>query len=190
MEDNNHLEPSETDASSSSSSGDSSMPSNSATTAMANDASSSAATIEELLMRHSSPLLLDRAATSDDDNDNDDDETAVGVVTPLSSPQVAAIRRKNSSPSPLRLNRPRSNPRVRTPMRIDEHNEDDDDDDDNYEDDTAAAGEGDGRRITITSFASRRVSSLTFNFPFFFFANVIVVDCVVFLRGVPFHNVD
>jgi hypothetical protein len=64
------------------------------------DASSSppaATTPMELLFRHSSPLVLrsGRAATS-----------------PLTE--------RNSSPSPLRLNRPRSNPRNRTPMRAQE----------------------------------------------------------------------
>lgn len=48
----------------------------------------------ELLMRHSSPY------------------TREGIA----SPTVVAEQR-NGSPSPLRLNRPRSNPRNRTPMR-------------------------------------------------------------------------
>jgi hypothetical protein len=46
----------------------------------------------ELLMRHSSPVVRAGSAES-----------------PLSE--------RNSSPSPLRMNRPRSNPRNRTPMR-------------------------------------------------------------------------
>jgi hypothetical protein len=53
----------------------------------------------ELLMRHSSPLVIGAG-------------TAVGGLG-LSSP----LSERNSSPSPLRLNRPRSNPRTRTPNR-------------------------------------------------------------------------
>jgi len=57
--------------------------------------------IEELLMRHSSPLLHG--------------STGEVVTSPLAE--------RTSSPSPLRLNRPRSNPRNRTPMRIAEQEE-------------------------------------------------------------------
>lgn len=67
-----------------------SIPENS--TAMAN------ASMEELLMRHSSPILHS--------------STGRAVASPLAE--------RNSSPSPLRLNRPRSNPRTRTPMRAEE----------------------------------------------------------------------
>ena len=53
------------------------------------------ASLEELLMRHSSPVA-----------------------------RVTALVERNNSPSPLRLNRPRSNPRNRTPMRMTEQEED------------------------------------------------------------------
>jgi hypothetical protein len=52
----------------------------------------------DLLMRHSSPLVTTGA------------RAVVSVASPLAE-------RRNGSPSPLRLNRPRSNPRNRTPNR-------------------------------------------------------------------------
>ena len=52
----------------------------------------------DLLMRHSSPLVMTVGRTN--------------VASPLSE--------RNGSPSPLRLNRPRSNPRNRTPNRANE----------------------------------------------------------------------
>ena len=97
------------------------------------------ASIEELLMRHSSPIFNGR--------------TGEAVTSPLAE--------RNSSPSPLRLNRPRSNPRSRTPMRITEHEEEE------QEGRTSSAAES--GRITIrlgsgsavgsntVSYASRRV---------------------------------
>ncbi len=94
------------------------------------------ASIEELLMRHSSPIFNRR--------------TGEAVTSPLTE--------RNSSPSPMRLNRPRSNPRSRTPMRIPEQHEEDD----------VAGSTTEGQRITIrlgtgsavgantVSYASRR----------------------------------
>ena len=52
----------------------------------------------DLLMRHSSPLVMTAGRTN--------------VASPLGE--------RNGSPSPLRLNRPRSNPRNRTPNRANE----------------------------------------------------------------------
>ena len=83
-----------------------SIPEHSETTPGDNGAATTAdadASIGELLMRHSSPLL--------------NPATGRAVTSPLAQ--------RNSSPSPLRLNRPRSNPRSRTPMRIpEEHHPD------------------------------------------------------------------
>ena len=87
----------------------------------------------DLLMRHSSPLVR-------------------GSVT-------SPVAERNSSPSPLRLSRPRTNPRNRTPMRyesplnantfrIQEEDE---------EEPRMATNEG--RRITIRQFAGRAVGS-------------------------------
>jgi hypothetical protein len=107
-------------------------------------ASTANASIEELLMRHSSPIL--------------NRVTGETVTSPLEE--------RNSSPSPLRLNRPRSNPRSRTPMRIPGHEE---------EQDEIASSTMENRRITIrlgsgsgvgtntVSYASRRVR-LSFGF--------------------------
>mmetsp|Transcript_5976 Transcript_5976/g.14806 ORF Transcript_5976/g.14806 Transcript_5976/m.14806 type:complete len:535 (-) Transcript_5976:2855-4459(-) len=77
--------------------------------------------LESLLMRHSSPLAVvgrpgsagGRRQPGGDDNEYDqdhDDHHFPGLIR----------RNSNSSPSPLRLNRPRSNPRNRTPMRYNE----------------------------------------------------------------------
>lgn len=116
-----------------------SIPENSETTTGASSTSDANASIEELLMRHSSPLLNQR--------------TGEAVTSPLAE--------RNSSPSPMRLNRPRSNPRSRTPMRISEQQEE--------EQAEVASGSG---RITIRlgsgsavgantiSYASRRVCLL------------------------------
>jgi hypothetical protein len=77
-----------------------------------------------LLMRHSSPLILPsgRAATS-----------------PLTE--------RNSSPSPLRLNRPRSNPRNRTPMLV--RQEDHYDDDEEHVQDTIVLRTRVGVSVTV-----------------------------------------
>mmetsp|Transcript_12103 Transcript_12103/g.22502 ORF Transcript_12103/g.22502 Transcript_12103/m.22502 type:complete len:465 (+) Transcript_12103:74-1468(+) len=64
-----------------------------------NDNMENESSMEELLLRHSSPLVL--ASRSGQP----------GVTSPLTT-------ERNSSPSPLRLNRPRSNPRNRTPNRV------------------------------------------------------------------------
>lgn len=76
-----------------------SIPENSEATAGA--MATADASIEELLMRHSSPVF--------------NRSTGEAVASPLAE--------RNSSPSPLRLNRPRSNPRSRTPMRISEEHD-------------------------------------------------------------------
>jgi len=101
-------------------------------------ASTANASIEDLLMRHSSPLF--------------NRMTGEAVTSPLAE--------RHSSPSPLRLIRPRSNPRSRTPMRVLEHEEE-------QEETTSSTRES--RRITIrlasgsgvekntTSYASRRI---------------------------------
>jgi len=88
------------------------------------------ASIGELLMRHSSPLLNRR--------------TGEAVTSPLAE--------RNSSPSPLRLNRPRSNPRSRTPMRIPEHEEEQDD---------IPITENESSRITIRLGSGRGVGAGT-----------------------------
>lgn len=117
-----------------------SIPENSeATTGIPGAPAMTNASMEELLMRHSSPLF--------------NRSTGEAVTSPLAE--------RNSSPSPLRLNRPRSNPRSRTPMRIPEQEE---------EQQEQIGSTTEGRRITIrlgsgsgvgtntTSYASRRVS--------------------------------
>mmetsp|Transcript_8366 Transcript_8366/g.19278 ORF Transcript_8366/g.19278 Transcript_8366/m.19278 type:complete len:465 (+) Transcript_8366:122-1516(+) len=81
------------------------------------------ASIEELLMRHSSPIF--------------NRSTGAAVTSPLAE--------RNSSPSPLRMNRPRSNPRSRTPMRIPEQEEQEE----TAAGSTAAAATTEGCRITI-----------------------------------------
>jgi len=68
-------------------------------------------------MRHSSPVLSRT--------------TGEAVTSPLAQ--------RNSSPSPLRLNRPRSNPRSRTPMRVPEEDHEE----------SASNNTTEGRRITI-----------------------------------------
>ncbi|KAG7362837.1 hypothetical protein IV203_026197 [Nitzschia inconspicua] len=65
----------------------------------------------ELLMRHSSPLLVDRSTAT---------TPRSSVLSFLSPPERCINSNSNTSPSPLRLNRPRSNPRNRTPNRIEE----------------------------------------------------------------------
>lgn len=95
--------------------------------------------IQELLMRHSSPLY--------------NRSTGEAIASPMAE--------RNSSPSPLRLNRPRSNPRSRTPMRIPEGDDEQGD---------IGSSTREGRRITFrlgsgsaigvntASYAARRVS--------------------------------
>lgn len=96
------------------------------------DSSTADASIEELLMRHSSPLFNRR--------------TGEAVTSPLAE--------RNSSPSPMRLNRPRSNPRSRTPMRIPEE--------DVQEEIVGAAAES--RRITIRLGSGSAVGSNTVSY--------------------------
>lgn len=69
--------------------------------------------MEQLLLRHSSPLVLASSVS----------ERSTTTTIPRSNLQQQQRQRSNSnasSPSPLRLNRPRSNPRNRTPNRIQE----------------------------------------------------------------------
>ena len=102
-------------------------------------ASTENASIEELLMRHSSPIL--------------NRVTGETVTSPLAE--------RNSSPSPLRLNRPRSNPRSRTPMRIPEHAEEQDTTENRRI--TIRLGSGSGVGTNTVSYASQRVR-LSFGF--------------------------
>jgi len=96
-------------------------------------ASTENASIEELLMRHSSPIL--------------NRVTGETVTSPLAE--------RNSSPSPLRLNRPRSNPRSRTPMRIPEHAEEQDTTENRRI--TIRLGSGSGVGTNTVSYASQRI---------------------------------
>lgn len=102
-------------------------------------ASTANASIEELLMRHSSPIF--------------NRTTGERVTSPMAE--------RNSSPSPLRLNRPRSNPRSRTPMRISEHEEGNEEEVENSVPEsrriTIRLGSGSGVGTNSVSYASRRV---------------------------------
>lgn len=74
----------------------------------------------ELLMRHSSPLLLDlttRSNATTTTTTSTMDRSNVMFVVSTTASSSGARNNNTASPSPLRLNRPRSNPRNRTPNR-------------------------------------------------------------------------
>lgn len=116
--------------------------------------------LEALLMRHSSPLAVIRPGSagrplSSSSSSNPDAVTGAGdAAATAAAASPTLLERRNSSPSPLRLNRPRSNPRNRTPML--------------YEDpqdrggegaDAAAARRNEGRRMTIRPGAGAAVGT-------------------------------
>jgi hypothetical protein len=88
----------------------------------------------ELLMRHSSPLISIQT-------------TGVRVTSPLAE--------RNSSPSPLHLSRPRSNPRNRTPMRYESP----------LNADAFLPTNNEGRRITIRPMTAGRAVGTTMAAP-------------------------
>lgn len=93
--------------------------------------------IEELLLRHSSPMGPDRRQPN----------------------QPSPLTVRNSSPSPLGLSRPRSNPRNRTPMRFESplHSNTF-----RIPEEPADTNTNEGRRITILPSAGRAVGANNF----------------------------
>jgi hypothetical protein len=113
------------------------------TTAMMIENSNTVDNSIEYLMRHSSPLSV--------------------LVSPRVVSPATERRNSNSSPSPLRMNRPRSNPRNRTPNRATEEGDDDHQPrrqrQQQQQQQVSSNNTNEGRRITIRPMAGAAVGT-------------------------------
>ena len=128
--------------------------------------------LTDVLMRRSSPLVIAERVQQDGISIND---TATSTVVMRRSSTSPHTSRTTTGGSPLRLtNRPRSNPRTRTPMRYESpieantFNRINIREEDETEVETAAGGAEttgqprmEGRRITIRPMAGRAVGTVT-----------------------------
>lgn len=124
----------------------------------------------DVLMRRSSPLIIDRP--QDSVSTGIDNAGLVVMRRSVRSGSVSSPVASRGGASPIRLSRPRSNPRSRTPMRYESPIEanafrirEEDEEPSRRQADTATmGGRVEGQRITIRPMAGHAVGTVTVGF--------------------------